>query len=202
MNKLVKGSIATAAGVALLLGGAGTFALWSDTAGVQGGTVQTGVLDIAPVADTAKWADVSVNGRTGATFNPATDKIVPGDTVTFTQDVTLTAEGKNLKAELALATDAAKIATAFAAQGVGSVTLGTTVKSGSATVVAKEAGKVFTVTPGAAGATGASTSTLQVVVTVAFNAGVTEQTAQSLAAAVDLTKLGFTLTQVRGANAS
>lgn len=200
MNKLVKGSIATAAGVALLLGGAGTFALWSDTAGVQGGTVQTGVLDIEPVADTAKWADVSVNGRTGATFNPATDKIVPGDTVTFTQDVTLKAEGKNLKAELALATDAAKIAEQFAAQGVGTVTLGTTVKNGTATVVAKEAGKVFTVSPAAA--PGASTSTLQVVVTVAFNAGVTEQKASNLAAAVDLTKLGFTLTQVRGANAS
>ena len=29
MNKLVKGSIAGAAGIALLLGGAGTFALWN-----------------------------------------------------------------------------------------------------------------------------------------------------------------------------
>jgi alternate signal-mediated exported protein len=200
MNKLVKGSIATAAGVALLLGGAGTFALWSDTAGVQGGTVQTGVLDIEPVANSAKWADVSVNGRTGATFDPAKDKIVPGDTVTFTQDVTLKAEGKNLKAELALGTDAAKMATQFAAQGVGTVTLGTTVTSGTATVVAKEAGKVFTVTPAATG--GVSESTLRVVVTVAFNSAVANQDASNLTSAVDLTKLAFTLTQVRGANAN
>ena len=32
MNKLTRGAIAAGVGVVLLLGGAGTFALWSDTA--------------------------------------------------------------------------------------------------------------------------------------------------------------------------
>ena len=47
MNKLTKGAIATAAGIALLLGGAGTFALWNGQTTIAGGTISTGTLAIA-----------------------------------------------------------------------------------------------------------------------------------------------------------
>ena len=70
MNKLTKGAIATAAGIALLMGGAGTFALWNDSVGVNGGTVQTGTLDI-DTTGTGTWKDVSstvVGGTTQFDF--------------------------------------------------------------------------------------------------------------------------------------
>src|ERR1700710_1730368 len=44
MNKLVKGAVAGAVGVTLLLGGAGTFALWNSTIGVSTGSISTGNL--------------------------------------------------------------------------------------------------------------------------------------------------------------
>ena len=46
MNKMIKGSIAGATGIALLMGGFGTYALWSDSQGISSGTVQSGTLDI------------------------------------------------------------------------------------------------------------------------------------------------------------
>ena len=44
MNKLVKGAVAGAAGIALLLGGAGTFALWNASTNVSTGSISTGTL--------------------------------------------------------------------------------------------------------------------------------------------------------------
>ena len=41
MNKLVKGSIAGAAGIALLLGGAGTLALWNADAYIANTAIRT-----------------------------------------------------------------------------------------------------------------------------------------------------------------
>src|SRR5215210_1071695 len=79
MNKLFKGSIAGAAGIALLLGGAGTFALWNSNTTVSTPSINSGVLSIA--ANTAgvwKAAD-------GTQIDPLTYKIVPGQTLTFTQ---------------------------------------------------------------------------------------------------------------------
>lgn len=99
MNKMIKGSIAGATGIALLMGGFGTYALWSDSQGLGGGTVQSGTLDIVSVG-TASWADVSAD-RTSATWS-ASDKMVPGDKVTLTRSVTIDAEGKNLVVDFAL----------------------------------------------------------------------------------------------------
>ena len=59
MNKMVKGSVVGASGVALLLGGFGTYALWSDSDTVAGVTVTSGELDIN--AGTATWSDVSAD---------------------------------------------------------------------------------------------------------------------------------------------
>ena len=63
MNKLLKGSIAGAAGIALLLGGAGTFALWNDTAAASGGTVQSGNLSVVLNGSPA-WKDISPDSAT------------------------------------------------------------------------------------------------------------------------------------------
>lgn len=86
MNKLVKGSIAGAAGIALLLGGAGTLAVWSDGATFDAGTVTSGELDLTANGDGA-W-DQSI------------DFIVPGDELTYTESFAISAVGDNLAAEI------------------------------------------------------------------------------------------------------
>ena len=75
MNKKTKGTLAGIAGAALLLGAGGTFALWSDTADVDGGAFRSGNLDVQ--ADGPRWYDVSpdrddavdLNSELGAYLN-------------------------------------------------------------------------------------------------------------------------------------
>ena len=99
MNKMIKGSVAGATGIALLMGGFGTYALWSDTASAGSGSVQSGTLDIVSVG-AVSWADVSTN-KTAAAWT-ASDRMVPGDKVTMTRAVNMSATGKNLAVDFAL----------------------------------------------------------------------------------------------------
>ena len=97
MNKLIKGSIAGAAGVALLLGGAGTFALWNSTADIDGATITAGTLTVA--TSNGVWTD-----QTSATnaIDITDYEIVPGDTLTYTTEVLVNAIGDNLNATLSV----------------------------------------------------------------------------------------------------
>lgn len=121
MNKLVKGSVAAATGIVLLMGGAGSLALWNDSADLVGGTVATGELNIVSNGDGA-W----------------TDNIalwVPGDTDTYTETFTIEAAGDNLSAELEAT---------YSAVAVQGVTADATVTIPGETAVAG----VFTLAPG------------------------------------------------------
>ena len=89
MNKLVKGSIAGAAGIALLLGGAGTLALWNDTTGIDDVAVSAGNLTLE--SDPAAAWD-----------SPAIAEWVPGDTFTYTDNLTIVATGDNIEATLSV----------------------------------------------------------------------------------------------------
>ena len=116
MNKLVKGAVATAAGVALLMGGAGTFAYWNDSVGITGATITAGNLKVAapataPVTDGWK---VQKNGTADPAniLNIASFVASPGDKFILTKTINLTATGNNLEAKLAL--------------GAGSITAATT----------------------------------------------------------------------------
>jgi alternate signal-mediated exported protein len=189
MNKLVKGSIAGAVGIALLLGGAGTFALWSDTASVNGGVVQTGTLDVA-LTGTGAWKDISADAA-NTTWVPLTDRLVPGDTVTFTQDVTVVATGKNLKATLAYTAGSIVVNPALVPSVT--VTLSATKVSGDATLTAAVAPNTYNVLPVAGG-----TSVIRVVITVAFDKVIpVNQVGQTLTSGVDLSGASFLLAQVR-----
>jgi alternate signal-mediated exported protein len=86
LNKLIKGSIAAAAGIVLLLGGAGSLALWNDAASIDAGTVNSGTLTI----------DSNLDGA----WDQSLDYIVPGDNVTYTETFDVVAVGDNLNAEL------------------------------------------------------------------------------------------------------
>lgn len=96
-NKLFKGAVAGATGVALLAGGLGSFALWSDQEALPSVSINTGQMNLA--AGTATYKDVSPDAA-DTTWDPATDEMVPGDTVQVTIPYTANAEGKNLTGKL------------------------------------------------------------------------------------------------------
>ena len=104
MNKLVKGAVATAAGVALLMGGAGTFAYWNDSVGITGGTITAGNLVVTDATPTnGAWTVLKNGAGTAATIvNIASFTASPGDKLTYTKKVSITATGDNLTATLAL----------------------------------------------------------------------------------------------------
>jgi alternate signal-mediated exported protein len=97
MNKLAKGAIAGAAGIALLLGGAGTFAFWNSSQPVSGGTITAGNLLVEQDGAAGVWTN-----QTGNTINIATYRVVPGDVLTFTDTLNVTAVGNTLKATLSI----------------------------------------------------------------------------------------------------
>lgn len=91
MNIFVKAAIAVVFGAFCLFAGNGTLALWNTTFGVQGGSISAGSLQLTAAND-AGWQSAS-----GA-IDPASFRIIPGDTVKFTQDLTVKAIGEGLKA--------------------------------------------------------------------------------------------------------
>ena len=169
MNKLVKGSIAGAAGIALLLGGAGTLAAWNSTADLSSSSIDSGNLTLAA----------------SGTWNSTITNWVPGDSSTYTGTLAINATGDNLKAELKLVEDSL-VFTGALADAVditfavnGTLPAGVTVSGG-----------VYTIAP-----TAADALSLPVTVTVdfPFGTGVDNTTKQGSA---DLSGIEFTLTQV------
>jgi alternate signal-mediated exported protein len=87
MNKIVIGSIAASAGMALLLSGAGTFALWNSNTSSELSGVATGTLTLDP--DTA------------GTWAAGTPELwVPGDSSNYTESYTIIGSGDDLAATL------------------------------------------------------------------------------------------------------
>ncbi|ADG75525.1 conserved hypothetical protein [Cellulomonas flavigena DSM 20109] len=100
MQNKTKGLIAGVAGIALLTGGS-TFALWSSSATMSGDSILNG--DLAVTAGPGVWQDVSADRNDKPhTITPATFKMVPGDTVTYTQPFDVTLVGDNLAATVTL----------------------------------------------------------------------------------------------------
>ncbi len=104
MNKKTKGLVAGVAGGALLLGTAGTFALWSDEATVSGAAITGGAFDLEVDETTWTWSDIS-----GVPADPATDvptastvTLVPGKQLKGTTEITTTLDGHHLAADLTI----------------------------------------------------------------------------------------------------
>lgn len=201
MNKLTKAGIATAAAVALLMGGAGTLAYWNDSADLAGASViSAGNLDVEAGA-VGSWVGIS---------DIADYRIVPGDTLTFTQEITVTAQGDTLVANLALAPFSVAAAStagedvALAAALTESASFAVVSGSGAGVVIGNDtdtnagnggngvlAGTVE-FTPGA-GTT--LTTTLEVEVTITFPAGTLGQYNDAKTGQVSLDDFGVVLTQ-------
>lgn len=98
-----KAIVAVAAGAVLLLGGGSTLAYWSTSTTVSAGTVTSGDLNLVPAGAPA-W---TIQGALDAAPSPVTDptsvRIVPGDVLTLTQDVTVTLIGDTIAASLQVA---------------------------------------------------------------------------------------------------
>jgi alternate signal-mediated exported protein len=94
-STLIKGTAAIAVGAALLLGGGGTLAAWNAGVSAAPGTIVAGDLDVVKTA-AGVWKD-----RAGTTItNISTYKVVPGDKLTFTQDVDVTLTGDKMAATI------------------------------------------------------------------------------------------------------
>lgn len=181
MKKVMKAAVAAGAAGALLLGGAGTYALWSASSEVDAGTVTTGHLTL-DTATPGTWVDSSADAADTA-FDPTSDHIVPGDTVTYTQVVTIGADGKNLKGALTVGTlDAIPAALA------GQVTV----------AVAPTAVPGVTVEGSEVSFAAQGSYPVPVTITVNFDAGATGSTPDTtMDEAVNLNALELTLNQVR-----
>ncbi|ALG85706.1 alternate-type signal peptide domain-containing protein [Gordonia phthalatica] len=97
MNKMTKGALAAAAAAAILAGGAGTMAAWNSQSSLGSGSVTAGTLNIEQVGTAGTW---HWNTADGAAFDPATDRLVPGDTVVYVGEYKITAVGTHLTATL------------------------------------------------------------------------------------------------------
>jgi alternate signal-mediated exported protein len=154
MNKLVKGAIAGAAGIVLLMGGAGSLAYWNDSAnaGPASGQnlINAGTLTVLPV-DAGTWTKGFYNaggtlvGSTSTILpaNLGAVRIVPGNKLSYAQTFNLTASGDDLYFTIttpttggvqannpALPADVALAAQATGNPVVGSVTGGNVVATG------------------------------------------------------------------------
>jgi alternate signal-mediated exported protein len=187
MNKLTSGAIVGTLGITLLLGGAGTFAMWNQSTTAQAGTVASGTLTIAN-AGTPTWKNVSSDAPAGGTAitNIGSYKIVPGDTLEMTQTFTVAASGDNLKATLAY--DPATIGAVSDADKAlkAAATVAMSATGGGITTDATT--KVVSVAPTAAGV-----NTVTVKLTIALPASVGGTTAQG--GALNLSAVAFNLVQ-------
>lgn len=99
-RRAVKAAAAGALGVALLAGLGTTFAKWYEEQTIGDADMQSGHLNLN--VDGAQWVDVN-NGN--AAINADTFRMVPGDKLRYTADVTTDLAGDNLEATLRVNTD-------------------------------------------------------------------------------------------------
>lgn len=93
MNKMIKGAAFAGVGVALLLGGGGTLATWNDQKFSGAGTITSG--DLALNSQPGVWTDAA-----DKPINVESYRVIPGETLKYTQTITPTLIGDHMVAEL------------------------------------------------------------------------------------------------------
>ncbi|OZE91372.1 alternate-type signal peptide domain-containing protein [Rhodococcus sp. 15-2388-1-1a] len=190
MNKATKGAIAAGAAAVLLLGGLGSLALWNDSETLGGGTITSGDLRLTLVEDSDQWQDVSYD-VTPVDIDISTFRIVPGDTVAYTANFLVEAEGENLTANLTA--DISNVV-----EGAGSAELLAAIQT---SVVATDEDDVVLPTDGAGAAVITRTTnapadqTISVEVRFTFDRLTEGTVAQDQS--IDLTEFTLDLTQIR-----
>jgi alternate signal-mediated exported protein len=179
MQKIVTGAVAGATGIALLLGGAGSFALWNANASSAASAISSGTLTLTAAND-GVWTDLT-NGRS-ATIDPTSVLMVPGNKYQFTQTLAIRATGQDLKATLTYADQSITGDSGL----IAATTKTLAVTSTSTSVVqSTSSANTFVVSPSA------GTSTVKAVFTIELPQSAT--TGQN--GSVNVGALAFTLTQ-------
>lgn len=109
MNKRTKGLVAGGAGAVILLGTAGTFALWSDSDTAPGAVVTGGQLELT--AGDTTWTATDISGQTPAPLPDTGNdvQLVAGVELTGTTTITPELTGEYLVAELTTPTPGTEV---------------------------------------------------------------------------------------------
>jgi alternate signal-mediated exported protein len=154
MRTVTKAIIAGAAGVALLAGGAGSLAYWTDTKSGSDIDIASGDLSLGSISDGTGWtieqsaADVPVPQTVAVPYVPGTTLVVPGDVLTKTIAVPVSISGLNNKATLVV-TGASTVSNDLSSQLTAEVTSVNGVPGSTDTLTSADNGTVnvvFTVT--------------------------------------------------------
>lgn len=170
-----KAILAIAAGTALLIGGTGTYALWSTSETLTAGPIETGDLDLA--LGTGVWSLDGLVTAPATVADPAAVRIVPGDVLTLTQPLDVTLVGDTIAADLSVVVD--EIVPPALASYI-------TVDFASADLGAATGPNAFRITPADAG-------TIATTVTLTFSQTTPDRVATNTT--VDLTAIAFQLNQ-------
>ncbi|CAA9365577.1 MAG: hypothetical protein AVDCRST_MAG34-2916 [uncultured Nocardioidaceae bacterium] len=103
MNNSTKGALAVGVGVALLLGGGGTLAVWSDSKPITGGAINSGHLRIVTDGTNTGcggWV-LDAHESTPVSYNLG-DPLVPGDVLSRECAYTVQATGNHLRATVGI----------------------------------------------------------------------------------------------------
>jgi alternate signal-mediated exported protein len=205
MNKLVKGAIAGAAGIVLLMGGAGSLAYWNDSAQAgptTGTSITAGTLTVT-AQNAGSWTKSFYNasnvqvGSSSSVGTLSSVRIVPGNRLVYTQTFNIVGTGDDLWFTIGSTAGAVSAASAsaqdvaLAAQVNASATTGFAVSSVTGgTVVAATSPNTYKVSSNAGTA-----SNVTVTWTIDFPFGASAvNTAKT--GAISLTQGAITLTQV------
>ncbi|WP_313817621.1 alternate-type signal peptide domain-containing protein [Citricoccus sp.] len=103
MKKTTKGTIAAGAAVVLLLGTGGTLAFWNSTVDTgEPTTITAGNLALTQTG-TPAWTIAHTDGTATPVADISAVRIVPGDTLVFSADYQIAAQGQNLAFEATVA---------------------------------------------------------------------------------------------------
>lgn len=185
--------------------GLGSFALWSDSADVDGATIVAGNLDIEALDTQA--LDISPDRADNShVIDLATWRAVPGDVVEITQGLDIALEGDNLAAEIDMSALASQLGVTEEALDAGYVTVDAVLTDLDGAPLAETDGVYRFQAPlqgGNAdkggvevGATADEVADVNAVITVNFSANTPDQVLTE-ATLVDFEATGVTLEQVR-----
>ena len=198
MNKLVKGAIAGAAGIVLLMGGAGSLAYWNDSAnagpGAGSNSITAGTLTIT-AANAGSWTKGFYNAAGTVVTAPAAVgslsavRIVPGNRLVYTQNFNVVGTGDDLYFTISSTAGAADVALAAQINASGTTAFSIASVTGGTVVPATTPG-TYKVSSNAG-----TPSTIAVTWTVDFPFGASAVNSAKTGA-VSLSQGSITLTQV------
>jgi alternate signal-mediated exported protein len=103
MKNVTKGIVAAGLGATLLVGGAGTVAVWTENVTVPGGAINAGHMNLVTDAtNTGCGAWTLDTGESVPSTYTAGDPLVPGDVLTRNCAYTIQAVGNHLRATVAV----------------------------------------------------------------------------------------------------